>query len=62
MKTNVEFIVFAIKQAKEAEAFGFTRNVCCRNNRLALVLAEQDTRASRPVTKGEDSALESGPG
>lgn len=36
MRTNVEFIVFAIKQAKEAEAFGFTRNECCRNLKIAL--------------------------
>jgi len=36
MKTNIEFIVFAVKQAKEAEAFGFTRNVCCRNLKTAL--------------------------
>jgi hypothetical protein len=36
MKTNLEFIVFAVKQAKEAEAFGFTRNECCRNLKTAL--------------------------
>ena len=36
MKTNIEFIVFAVKQAKEAEAFGFTRNECCRNLKTAL--------------------------
>lgn len=36
MPSNVEFILFAIKQAKEAEAFGFTRNVCCRNLKTAL--------------------------
>lgn len=36
MRTNAEFIVFAVKQAKEAEAFGFTRNECCRNLKIAL--------------------------
>ena len=36
MRTNAEFILFAVKQAKEAEAFGFTRNECCRNLKTAL--------------------------
>ena len=36
MRTNVSYIVFAVQQAKEAEAFGFTRNVCCRNLKIAL--------------------------
>lgn len=36
MKGNVDFIVFAIKQAKEAEEYGFTRNECCRNLKTAL--------------------------
>ena len=36
MRTNTEFIFFAVKQAKEAEAFGFTRNECCRNLKTAL--------------------------
>ena len=36
MKTNADFILFAVKQAKEAEAFGFTRNICCRNLKTAL--------------------------
>ena len=31
-----KFIIFAIKQAKEAEAFGFTRNSCCRNLKIAI--------------------------
>lgn len=35
-KPPAEFIVFAIKQAKEAQAFGFTRNECCRNLKTAL--------------------------
>lgn len=26
MKENVDYIIFVIKQAKEAEEFGFTRN------------------------------------
>ena len=30
------FIIFAIKQAKEAQAFGFTRNECCRNLKTAI--------------------------
>jgi hypothetical protein len=37
MKTNADFILFAVKQAKEAEAFGFTRNHCCRNLKTALL-------------------------
>ncbi len=36
VKTNAEFILFAVNQAKEAEAFGFTRNECCRNLKTAL--------------------------
>ena len=36
MKTDIEFILFAVKQAKEAEAFGFTRNHCSRNLKTAL--------------------------
>ena len=35
-KPPAEFIVFAVKQAKEAQAFGFTRNECCRNLKTAL--------------------------
>ena len=35
-KSNVEFILFAVKQAKAAEAYGFTRNECCRNLKTAL--------------------------
>ena len=36
MKKNIDFILFAIKQAKEAEAFTFKRNECCRNLKTAL--------------------------
>ena len=36
MRDNIDFIVFAINQAVEAEAYGFTRNECCRNLKLAL--------------------------
>lgn len=36
MKTNAEFIAFAVQQAKAAQAFGFTRNECCRNLKTAL--------------------------
>ena len=36
MKDNVDFIFFAIKQAKEAEEYGFTRNECCRNLKTAI--------------------------
>jgi hypothetical protein len=35
-KRPAEFIIFAIKQAREAEKFGFTRNACCRNLKIAL--------------------------
>jgi len=37
VKTNIDFILFTIKQAKEAEAFGITRNHCCRNLKIALL-------------------------
>ena len=36
MKTDIEFILFAVKQAKEAEAFGFSRNHCSRNLKTAF--------------------------
>jgi len=36
MPDNLDFIVYAIKQAIEAEEFGFTRNECCRNLKTAL--------------------------
>ena len=36
MKENLDYIIFAVKQAKEAEKFGFTRNHCCRNLKMAL--------------------------
>lgn len=36
MKNNIDFIIFAIKQAKAAEEYGFTRNECCRNLKTAL--------------------------
>ena len=36
MPSNINFIIFAVKQAKEAEAFGFTRNEACRNLKIAL--------------------------
>lgn len=36
MPDHIDFIVFAIEQAKEAEKYGFTRNECCRNLKTAL--------------------------
>lgn len=36
MKTDVDFILFAVQQAKQAEAFGFSRNHCSRNLKTAL--------------------------
>ena len=36
MKDNIDYIVFSVKQAIEAESFGFTRNECCRNLKTAL--------------------------
>jgi len=36
MPSNLDFILFAIEQAKEAEVFGFTRNMACRNLKIAL--------------------------
>ena len=36
MKDNLDYILFAVNQAREAENFGFTRNECCRNLKTAL--------------------------
>ena len=36
MPDNLDFIVFAVERAKEAEDYGFTRNECCRNLKTAL--------------------------
>ncbi len=36
MKDYLDYILFAIVQAKQAEEFGFTRNECCRNLKTAL--------------------------
>jgi hypothetical protein len=33
---HLDFIIFAVEQAKEAEKFGFTRNECCQNLKTAL--------------------------
>ena len=42
MKKNVDYIVFALKQMKEAEKFGFTLNHCNRNLKLAINLYWQN--------------------
>ena len=36
MKSPSDFLIFAVMQAREAQAFGFTRNECCRNLKTAL--------------------------
>jgi len=36
MPDNLDYILYAVKQAQEAEAYGFTRNECCRNLKTAL--------------------------
>tara|TARA_B000000532_G_scaffold86514_1_gene69366 strand:- start:64 stop:516 length:453 start_codon:yes stop_codon:yes gene_type:complete len=36
VKKNIDFIIFALKQLKAAENFGFTRNEANRNLKLAL--------------------------
>ena len=33
---NLDYILFAVKQAKKAEKYGFTRNECSRNLKTAL--------------------------
>ena len=33
---NLDYILFAVEQAKEAEEYGFTRNDCSRNLKTAL--------------------------
>lgn len=35
-KQPIDFIVFAVRQAQEAQAFGFTRNEACRNLKIAI--------------------------
>src|SRR2546421_6726168 len=35
-KRAAKFIIFAINQANDAQAFGFTRNECCRNLKIAI--------------------------
>ena len=35
-KSNIEYILYAINQAIDAENFGFQRNVCCRNLKIAI--------------------------
>lgn len=35
-RNNIDFITFTVKQANEAQKFGFTRNECCRNLKAAL--------------------------
>ena len=35
-KQPIDFIVFAIRQAQEAQAYGFTRNEACRNLKIAI--------------------------
>lgn len=35
-KQNIDYIVFAVRQAQEAQFFGFTRNEACRNLKIAL--------------------------
>jgi hypothetical protein len=36
LRSNIDFIVYAVRQAKKAEAYGFTRNEACRNLKTAL--------------------------
>lgn len=35
-KQPIDFIVFAVRQAQEAQFFGFTRNEACRNLKIAI--------------------------
>jgi len=35
-KQNIDFIVFAVRQAQEAQFFGFSRNMACRNLKIAI--------------------------
>ena len=36
LPSHLEYILFAVEQQREAEEFGFTRNLACRNLKLAL--------------------------
>lgn len=35
-KQPIDFIVFAVRQAQEAQAYGFNRNEACRNLKIAI--------------------------
>jgi hypothetical protein len=35
-KQPIDFIVFAVRQAQEAQFYGFTRNEACRNLKIAI--------------------------
>jgi hypothetical protein len=37
LKTNIDYILFTVKQAKEAQAYGIPRNYCRRNLNVALL-------------------------
>jgi len=36
MIDNLDYIIFAVRQAKEAQKFGFSRNHSCRNLKITL--------------------------
>ena len=52
MKPPVDFIYFAVEQAKKAERFGFKRNECTRN--LKLAIEHYWRKVHRRLTKKED--------
>ena len=54
MKRNVDYILFAIKQAHEAEAYGFSSNHCRRNLSRALMHYWQNKTLCLHNTSGKD--------
>jgi hypothetical protein len=62
-KRAAKFIVFALNQANEAEAFGFTRNECSRNLKIAIhqywqnkVLGEHGQAHKRHIRRSKAAA------
>jgi hypothetical protein len=54
MKTNIDYILFTIKQAKEAQAYGISRNHCRRNLNVALLQYWQNKTLGIPNLRKKD--------
>jgi len=58
-RTDLEFIMFAVRQAKAAERFGFTRNWACRNLKTALTVFWQMRRLKIDSINRKDKIVRS---